>query len=59
MTTGPRKFRAIFPGWEERKAMKASKFSDAQKAFVIRQGDDEPPGRALNRSRSVADWPVG
>ncbi len=39
--------------------MKASKFSDAQKAFVIRQGDDEPPGRALNRSRSVADWPVG
>jgi len=27
-------------GWEERKTMKASKFSDAQKAFILKQGKD-------------------
>lgn len=25
-------------GWEERETMKASKFSDAQKAFILKQG---------------------
>ena len=36
-----RVFRVDFPGWgEERKAMKASKFTDAQKAFIIKQGED-------------------
>jgi len=35
----------IFPGWEERRAMKASKFSDAQKAFILKQGDDGAPER--------------
>lgn len=28
----------IIPGWEERNGMKASKFSDAQKAFILKQG---------------------
>jgi hypothetical protein len=28
---------------EERKAMKASKFSDTQKAFILKQGDDGVP----------------
>ena len=27
-------------GWEERKTMKASKFSDAKKAFILKQGAD-------------------
>jgi putative transposase len=27
-------------GWEERKTMKDSKFSDAQKAFILKQGAD-------------------
>jgi putative transposase len=31
------------PGWEERKTMKASKFSDAQKAFILKQGADGIP----------------
>jgi uncharacterized protein YjcR len=26
--------------WEERKTMKASKFTDAQKAFILKQGAD-------------------
>jgi putative transposase len=30
-----------FPGWEkERNTMKASQFSDAQKAFILKQGDE-------------------
>ncbi len=31
------------PGWEERRGMKASKFSDAQKAFILKQGADGVP----------------
>ncbi|MFK4492401.1 putative transposase [Bradyrhizobium sp. USDA 336] len=27
-------------GWEERWTIKASKFSDAQKAFILKQGND-------------------
>jgi putative transposase len=27
-------------GWEERKTMKAAQFSDAQKAFILKQGND-------------------
>jgi len=27
-------------GWEEWKTMKASKFSESQKAFIIKQGED-------------------
>jgi putative transposase len=34
------KIGCIIRGWEEQFAMKASKFSDAQKAFIIRQGED-------------------
>ncbi|ABC92954.1 probable insertion sequence transposase protein, IS3/IS911 family (plasmid) [Rhizobium etli CFN 42] len=30
-----------FPGWErDQKTMKASQFSDAQKAFILKQGDE-------------------
>jgi putative transposase len=39
--TGPfkaRVFRDIFPALEERKTMKASQFSDAQKAFILKRG---------------------
>jgi len=28
------------PGWEERRSMKASTFSDAQKAFILKQCGD-------------------
>ena len=28
-------------GWEERKTLKDSKFSDAQKAFILKQREDE------------------
>jgi putative transposase len=35
-------FSAVFsPGWEERKTMKASKFSDA---FILKQGNDGVDG---------------
>ena len=30
----------IFLGWEERKTMKASKFTDVRKAFILKQGAD-------------------
>jgi putative transposase len=43
--TGPFGVRvsAVFsPGWDERKMMKASRFSDAQKAFILKQGNDAP-----------------
>ena len=33
----------MFPGREEWKAMKASKFTDAQKAFILKQGADGRP----------------
>ena len=39
-----RVFRTRFPGWEGRRAMrKASRFSDAQKAFILKQGADGMP----------------
>ena len=45
-----RVFSAGFAGWEERKTMKVSKFTDAQKAFILKQGTDGMP---------VADFPQG
>ena len=36
-------FSALIPGWEERRAMKASRFSDAHKAFILKQGADGMP----------------
>ena len=32
----------MFPGWEERKTMKPSRFSDAQKAYILKQGTEMP-----------------
>ena len=31
-------FSPVIPGWEERRAMKVSKISDAQKAFISEAG---------------------
>ena len=37
-------FSARFPGLgEERNRMKASKFTEAQKAFILRQGEEGTP----------------
>src|ERR1700733_5295623 len=48
-------FSAVFsPGWEERKAMKASKFSDAQKAFILRQGADGVPVADICRKAGIS-----
>lgn len=33
----------MFPGWDGAKAMKASKFTDAQKAFILKQGEEGIP----------------
>jgi putative transposase len=35
-----RVFRYDFPAGKEWRAMEASKFSDAQKAFILKQGDE-------------------
>jgi len=41
-------------GWEEQLAMKASKFSDAQKAFIIRQGEDGTPVEEVCRKAGIS-----
>lgn len=43
-------FAVIFPGWEERRTMKASRFSDAQKAFILKQGADGVPVAEIGRA---------
>jgi putative transposase len=55
--TGPfrvRVFRGIFPGWEEWKTMKTSQFSDAQKAFILRQGADGVPVADICRKAGIS-----
>ena len=48
-------FSAVFsPGWEERKTMKASQFSDAQKAFILRQGADGIPVADICRKAGIS-----
>jgi putative transposase len=48
-------FSAVFsPGWEERKTMKASKFSDAQKAFILKQGNDGVPVAEICRKAGIS-----
>ena len=43
-----------FPlGWEERKAMKDSKFSDAQKAFILKLGADGIPVAEICRKAGI------
>lgn len=41
-------------GWEERKTMKASKFSDAQKAFILKQGADGIPVAEICRRAGIS-----
>jgi putative transposase len=48
-------FSAVtFPGWEERKTVKASQFSDAQKAFILRQGRDGVPVADIFRKAGIS-----
>ncbi len=46
------------PGWEERKTMKASKFSEAQKAFILKQGADGVPVAEICRKAGSARRPT-
>lgn len=41
-------------GWEERKTMKDSKFSDAQKAFILKQGADGIPVAEICRRAGIS-----
>jgi putative transposase len=55
--TGPfkaRVFRDIFPWLEERKTMKASQFSDARKAFILKQGNDGVPVADICRKAGIS-----
>jgi len=38
----------------ERRTMKASKFTDAQKAFIIKQGDDGIPVAKIYRNAGIS-----
>src|SRR3954453_17458594 len=49
-----RVFGVRFPGWEERRTMKASRFSDAQKAFILKQGRDGIPVADLCRKAGIS-----
>jgi len=44
----------IFLGWEEWKTMKASKFTDAQKAFILKQGADGHPVAEICRKAGIS-----
>jgi putative transposase len=39
---------------ERAEAMKASKFSDAQKAFILKQGDDGVPMAEIYRKAGIS-----
>lgn len=41
-------------GWQVRKTMKASKFSDAQKAFILKQGSDRMPVAETCRQAGIS-----
>jgi len=41
-------------GWEERKTIKDSKFSDAQKAFILKQGADGIPVAEICRRAGIS-----
>jgi putative transposase len=43
-----------FPGWEERRATKAWRFSDAQKAFILKQGADGMPVADICRKAGIS-----
>jgi hypothetical protein len=45
-------------GWEERKTMNASKFSDTQKAFILKQGGDGVPVVDICRKAGIGKRPI-
>lgn len=45
---------AIFPGREEWKTMKAARFSDAQKAFILKQGSEGMPVAEICRKAAIS-----
>jgi putative transposase len=47
-------FSAVIPWLEERRTMKASKFSDAQKAFILKQGADGMPVADICRKAGIS-----
>jgi putative transposase len=44
----------MIPGREEWKGMKASKFSDAQKAFIVKQGEEGVPVAEICRKAGIS-----
>ena len=44
----------IFLAGEERETMKASRFSDAQKAFIIKQGEEGTPVAEICRQARIS-----
>jgi putative transposase len=44
-----------FPGWEGAEVMKASKFSDAQKAFIVKRGEEGVPVAEICREAGISD----
>ena len=50
-------FAVISRGWEERRTMKASRFSDAQKAFILKQGADGVPVADICRKAGISQAP--
>ncbi len=47
-------FAVIFLGWTRRFGMKASKFTDAQKAFVVKQGEEGTPVAEIGRKAEIS-----
>jgi len=47
-------FAVIFLGWTRRFGMKASKFTDAQKAFVVKQGEEGTPVAEICRKAGIS-----
>jgi len=47
-------FAVIFLGWTRRFGMKASKFTDAQKAFAGRQGKKGTPVAEIGRKAGIS-----
>jgi putative transposase len=47
-------FAVIFLGWTRRFGMKATKFTDAQKAFVVKQGEEATPVAEICRKAGIS-----
>jgi putative transposase len=47
-------FAVVFLGWTRRFGMKASKFMDAQKAFVVKQGEEGTPVAEICRKAGIS-----